>query len=80
LLQEITPEKLNNFVAQGVKSFSSEEKSLDEEVLQIINECLELVKSHVAKKRWKDEFTKLDSPPAEATGPVTLAEKAGFVE
>jgi len=61
LLQEITPEKINDIIKQGVNSFSSKEESLDKEVLQIIDECIELVKGHVAKKRWKDEFIQFDS-------------------
>ena len=53
LLQDVTPEKVKNVVEQGVNKFSFEEQKLDSEVLLIVNECLELVKSHVAQQRWK---------------------------
>jgi hypothetical protein len=35
---------------------------LDQEVLLIVNECLELVKQHVSQQRWKDSFDSKDSP------------------
>jgi hypothetical protein len=59
LLQDMTPEKLSDFARHGINTFSSEEKSLDKEVLLIINECIELVKEHVGQQRWKSE---LDNP------------------
>ncbi len=53
LLKDITPEKVNEFVEHGVNKFSAHEHALDQEVLLIVNECLELVKEHVSDKRWK---------------------------
>ncbi|MFT5676180.1 MAG: hypothetical protein ACI808_002118 [Paraglaciecola sp.] len=60
LLQDITPNKLNDLLKHGLNKFSAEEKSLDSEVLLIINECIELVKEHVGHQRWKSE---LDTAP-----------------
>jgi hypothetical protein len=56
LLKDITPEKIDDFVEHGLGRFSSEDHMLDQEVLLIINECLELVKLHVSKQRWKDSL------------------------
>jgi hypothetical protein len=54
LLKDVTPEKIDDFVEHGLGRFSSDDHMLDQEVLLIVNECLELVKVHVAQKRWKD--------------------------
>jgi hypothetical protein len=56
LLKDITPEKIDDFVEHGLGRFSSEDHMLDQEVLLIINECIELVKVHVSQQRWKDSF------------------------
>jgi hypothetical protein len=44
---------------------------LDQEVLLIVNECLELVKHYVSQQRWKDSFsgqrTTQDLPADEAS-------------
>jgi hypothetical protein len=56
LLKDITPEKIDDFVGHGLGRFSSEDHVLDQEVLLIVNECLELVKQHVSQQRWKDAF------------------------
>lgn len=56
LLKDITPEKIDDFVEHGLGRFSSEDHMLDQEVLLIVNECLELVKAHVSQQRWKDSF------------------------
>jgi hypothetical protein len=56
LLKDITPEKIDDFVEHGLSRFSSEDHMLDQEVLLIVNECLELVKQHVSQQRWKDSF------------------------
>jgi hypothetical protein len=57
LLKDITPEKIDDFVEHGLGRFSSEDHMLDQEVLTIVNECLELVKQHVSQQRWKDSFS-----------------------
>ncbi len=56
LLKDITPEKIDDFVEHGLGRFSSEDHMLDQEVLLIVNECLELVKQHVSQQRWKDSL------------------------
>ncbi|PKG97523.1 hypothetical protein [Paraglaciecola sp. MB-3u-78] len=56
LMKDITPEKIDDFVEHGIGRFSSEDQMLDQEVLLIVNECLELVKQHVSQQRWKDSF------------------------
>lgn len=62
LLKDITPDKIDDFVEHGIGRFSSEDHMLDQEVLLIVNECLELVKQHVSQQRWKDSFDIKDSP------------------
>ncbi|MFT5814805.1 MAG: hypothetical protein ACI9VT_002574 [Psychroserpens sp.] len=58
LLKDITPEKIDDFVEHGLGRFSSEDHMLDQEVLLIVNECLELVKLHVSQQRWKDSLNR----------------------
>ncbi|AGH44155.1 ion transporter [Paraglaciecola psychrophila] len=60
LLKDITPDKIDDFVEHGIGRFSSEDHMLDQEVLLIVNECLELVKQHVSQQRWKDSFDSKD--------------------
>nr|WP_252731874.1 ion transporter [Paraglaciecola arctica] len=57
LLKDITPDKIDDFVEHGLGRFSNEDHMLDQEVLIIVNECLELVKQHVSQQRWKDSFS-----------------------
>tara|TARA_R110000751_G_scaffold49002_1_gene109322 strand:+ start:52131 stop:53111 length:981 start_codon:yes stop_codon:yes gene_type:complete len=56
LLKDVTPEKIDDFIEHGLGRFSNEDHMLDQEVLTIVNECLELVKQHVSQQRWKDSF------------------------
>jgi hypothetical protein len=56
LLKDITPQKVDHFVEQGFNTFTSAEQNLDQEVLLVVNECLELVKEHAARQRWKEEL------------------------
>lgn len=56
MLKDVTPEKIDDFVEHGLGRFSSEDHMLDQEVLSIVNECIELVKQHVSQQRWKDSF------------------------
>lgn len=56
LLKDATPEKVDDFVERGLGRFSSEDHMLDQEVLLIVNECIELIKEHVSQKRWKESF------------------------
>ena len=62
LLKDISPEKIDDFVEHGIGRFSNEDHMLDQEMLLIVNECLELVKQHVSQKRWKDSFDGKHSP------------------
>ena len=61
LLKDITPEKIDDFVEHGLGRFSNEDHMLDQEVLLIVNECIELVKQHVSQQRWKDSFNGQDT-------------------
>jgi hypothetical protein len=61
LLKDITPEKIDDFVEHGLGRFSSEDHMLDQEMILIVNECLELVIRHVSQQRWKDS---LNNKPA----------------
>lgn len=56
LLKYMTPEKIDDFVENGIGRFSSEDHELDQEMLAVVNECIELVKVHVSQQRWKSEF------------------------
>lgn len=58
LLKDITPEKIDDFVEHGIGRFSSEDQQLDQEVLAVVNEIIELVKTHVSQQRWKSSFDK----------------------
>lgn len=53
LLKDITPEKLDDFVEEGLTDFSSDDHQLNQEALNVITECIELVKGHVSTQRWK---------------------------
>ncbi|GAC13390.1 ion transporter [Aliiglaciecola lipolytica] len=56
LLKDMTPEKIDDFVEHGFGRFSSEDEALDDEVLSVVNECIELIKKHVSQQRWKSEL------------------------
>ncbi len=43
------------------KSHTPTADALDKEVLNVVNECLELVKAHVAQQRWKSHLTEKES-------------------
>lgn len=60
LLKDTTPEKLEEFVENGLGQFSVEEQQLDKEVLLVINEVLELLKHHVSQQRWKELLAQRD--------------------
>lgn len=53
LLRGVTPQKLEEIIDHGLNDWTTEEHMLDEEVLLVVNECLELVKHHVSQQRWK---------------------------
>lgn len=66
LLSDLDSAKIDRFVEAGFHDYTPTADELDKEVLQVINECLELVKAHVAQQRWKDELA-----AKEKTLPVT---------
>lgn len=63
LLKDVTPEKIDDFVEHGLGRFSNEDHMLDREMLLIVNECLELIKTHISQQRWKESLntTKTES-------------------
>lgn len=62
LLSDIEGEDVDRFIANGLKDYSPDEQQLDKEVLLVINECLELVKSHVSQQRWKSHLVEKTQP------------------
>lgn len=56
LLKDMSPQKINYFIAHGITASPSDEKTLDKEVLAIVDECIELLKGHVSNQRWKAHF------------------------
>ena len=50
----------------GTHDYTPTADALDKEVLQVVNECLELMKGHIAQQRWKSELME-----KEATVPTT---------
>ena len=72
LLKDMTPEKIDDFVEHGIGRFSSEDQMLDQEVLKVVNECIELIKEHVSQQRWKaalEEQSNLSVPISEKAPP-----------
>ncbi|GGW95267.1 ion transporter [Alteromonas halophila] len=56
LLSDLDADSIDNFVTAGLHEYTPTADELDKEVLLVVNECLELVKSHVAQQRWKSEL------------------------
>jgi hypothetical protein len=56
LLSDINAQQLSDFSHQGIADFNAQEQAIDQEMLQVINECLELVKQHISTQRWKVEL------------------------
>ena len=61
LLTDVTPDKVRDFIDHGVTGASDKEKALDEEVLLIVNECIDLLKEHLSRKRWQEELRERDA-------------------
>ena len=74
LLQDVTPEKVQSVVDNGFNKFSAQEHKLDGEVLLIVNECLELVKSHIAQQRWKTVLEQKSGEQTKAEAPEKLSQ------
>lgn len=56
LLSDLDADKIDHFVEAGLHDYKPVTDNLDKEVLGVINECLELIKEHVAQQRWKSEL------------------------
>jgi hypothetical protein len=56
LLKDITPTKVDHFMEHGVAAASREELMLTDEVISVVNDCLELVKNHVAQQKWREKL------------------------
>ena len=66
LLSDIDARKIDHFVEAGLHDYTPVTDDLDKEVLGVINECLELVKAHVAQQRWKTELAEKNRPVPDA--------------
>ncbi|MCV2885128.1 ion transporter [Aestuariibacter sp. AA17] len=58
LLQDLSPDKVDYFVRNTLTQFDPQEQALENEMLMVISEVLELIKSHVGEQRWKAELAK----------------------
>jgi chorismate mutase len=65
-LSDIDAERIDHFISVGMHDYTPTADALDKEVLQVVNECLELMKGHIAQQRWKSELAK-----KEASMPMT---------
>jgi len=66
LLSDLDAERIDHFISVGMHDYTPTADALDKEVLQVVNECLELMKGHIAQQRWKSELME-----KEATVPTT---------
>lgn len=56
LLSDMNDQRIEGFIKAGLHDYTATTDALDKEVLLVINECLELVKSHVSQQRWKSQL------------------------
>lgn len=56
LLNDLDAERIDHFISVGLHDYTPSADALDKEVLSVVNECLELVKAHVAQQRWKSHL------------------------
>lgn len=56
LLCDVNEQKVDRFIRHGINEFTPDEQMLDQEMLMVINECIELVKAHISQQRWKQEL------------------------
>ncbi|WP_232848722.1 ion transporter [Bowmanella yangjiangensis] len=54
LLLDVTPDKIDQLMTHGLGASNLQEQALDQEMLKVVDECLQLLKEHVGKQRWKD--------------------------
>lgn len=57
LLSDVSDKRINEFIQSGVQGYSPKTDALDKEVLQVVDECFDLVKAHVSQQRWKDHLS-----------------------
>jgi len=60
LLTDVDEAKVDRFIRHGINEFTPDEQLLDQEMLMVVNECIELVKQHVSQKRWMEELEARD--------------------
>jgi len=60
MLQDLNQETVDHLVDKGLNHFTSAEAQLNQEVLNIVIEVLELVKEHIAEKRWQETLQERD--------------------
>ncbi|MBO1256308.1 ion transporter [Alteromonas sp. 5E99-2] len=56
LLSDIDAQRVDLFLRNGMTDFTPEDDAIDDEMMMVINECLELVKTHISSQRWKVEL------------------------
>jgi len=61
LLSDLDADRIDHFISVGMHDYTPTADALDKEVLSVINECLELVKGHIAQQRWKSELAEEES-------------------
>lgn len=77
LLADMDERRINQFIDSNIKGYTNQHDDLDQEVMQVIDECFELVKKHVATQRWKTHLTPDGDVPSytDSQSPVTEATK-----
>lgn len=58
MLRDLDKETLDHLIDKGVNQFSQAEHELNQQILLVINEIIDLVKDHVADKRWQEKLAK----------------------
>jgi hypothetical protein len=61
LLNDLDSDRIDHFISVGLHDYTPSADALDKEVLNVVNECIELVKAHVSQQRWKSELLKKES-------------------
>jgi hypothetical protein len=56
LLKDMTPEKIDSLLQHAVTAVPDDETQVNQEVLNMVNECIDIIKSHVSEQRWKSHF------------------------
>jgi hypothetical protein len=53
LLKDMTPEKIDSLLQHATSAVPDDETQVNQEILDIMNECIDIVKDHVSEQRWK---------------------------